>query len=197
MKVIGLTGGIGSGKSTVTLFLAELGAVIIDTDKLGHETFQPGSEVWQQVANEFGKQIISTDGTIDRKKLGEMVFARPEARARLEEIVHPAIYNIVKLRLKEYEKQKTKLAVLEVPLLVEAGWESLVDEVWVTTAPQATILKRMKQNKGMAEEETLARIQSQLSSEERVKHADIIIDTNCTLDELKARVKEQWQRLQI
>jgi len=196
LKVIGLTGGIGSGKSTVSCFLAGLGAVIVDTDKVGHETFEPGSGVWQQIVAAFGQQVVTVDGSIDRIKLGELVFNNPEARLRLEEITHPAIYELVKERLAEYERQMVAVVMLEVPLLIEAGWTTLVDQVWVTAAPEATILKRLRERAGLSDKESLARIRVQLSSEERIKHADVVIDTNCTLDELQTKVKKLWQELQ-
>ena len=195
MKIIGLTGGIGSGKSTVSQFLSELGAVVIDTDRVGHEAFKSGTIAWQQVVSVFGKQIVDTDGNIDRKKLGEIIFNDPPARLKLEQIMHPAIYEIVKAQIEEYRRQGVTIVVLEVPLLVEAGWIPLVDEVWVTTAPENTVLRRLEERTGMTAPESLARIRSQLAPEERLKHADVVIDTDCTLAELKAKIKEQWQGL--
>ena len=197
MKIIGLTGGIGSGKSTVSQFLAELGAVVIDTDKVGHEAFKPGTESWQRVVAAFGSSIVTADGNIDRKKLGEIVFDSPVELLKLEQIIHPAISEIVIARIEEYRQQGVKVVVLEVPLLVEAGWASLVNEVWVTTAPEPVILRRLEERTGMTEQESLARMRSQLPSEERLKHADTVIDTNCTLDELRKKIKELWCRLQI
>ena len=195
MKVIGLTGGIGSGKSTVSQFLSELGAVILDADKVGHEAFKPGGEVWQQVVTAFGKQIVAADGSIDREKLGKIVFGNSDARARLNQIMHPPMYDTAKAQLEEYRKQGAGVVVLEAPLLLEAGWTSLVDEVWVTIASEATVLKRLGERTGLSEQESLARIRSQLPSEERIKHADVVIDTDCSLDELETRVKNLWQRL--
>ena len=195
MKVIGLTGGIGSGKSTVSQFLAELGAIIVDADKVGHEALKPGSEVWQQVVNEFGESIVVSSGAIDRAKLGELVFGNSEARARLNRIMHPPMYNTVKARLEEYRRKGVKVVVLEAPLLVEAGWTSLVNEVWVTVAPEATVLRRLRERSGLSEQESRARIHSQLPTEERMRRADVVIDTDCSLDELKARVNELWLRL--
>ena len=197
MKIIGLTGGIGSGKSTVSQFLAELGAVVIDTDKVGHEAFKPGTESWQRVVAAFGRSVVTADGNIDRKKLGEIVFDSSVELLKLEQIIHPAISEIVIARIEEYRQQGVKVVVLEVPLLVEAGWASLVNEVWVTTAPEPVILRRLEERTGMTEQESLARMRSQLPSEERLKHADTVIDTNCTLDELRKKIKELWCRLQI
>ena len=197
MKVIGLTGGIGSGKSTVSQFLAELGAVILNADEIGHEAFKPDTEIWRQVVAAFGRQIVTPDGNIDRKKLGNMVFGNAESLSRLNQIMHPRMYDMVKAQLEEYRQQKTRMVVLEAPLLLEAGWTSLVDEVWVTTAAEATVLKRLKERSGMSQAESLTRIRSQLSSAERVRQADVIINTDCDLDELRSRVKELWQRLEL
>ena len=193
MKVVGLTGGIGSGKSTMARFLAELGAVVVDADKVGHEAFKAGTGLWQQVTAAFGKQILAPDGDIDREKLGKVVFDSPEALERLNRIMHPAMSDIIKAQVEEYRRQGAGVVVIEAPLLVEAGWTSLADEVWVTTATEAAVLKRLRERAGMSEQESLARIRSQLPSEERLKHADVIIDTDCELSELKARVKELWQ----
>jgi len=197
MKVIGLTGGIGSGKSKVSQFLAELGAVILNADEVGHEAFKPDTEIWRQVVAAFGRRILTPDGNIDRKKLGNIVFGNPESLSRLNQIMHPRLYALVKAQLEEYRRQGVAVAVLEAPLLIEAGWTSLVDEVWVTTASETTVLKRLEERTGLSQVESLTRIHSQLSSAERVKYADVVINTDCDLDEVKAKVKELWQRLAL
>jgi len=197
MKVIGLTGGIGSGKSTVSQFLAELGAVILNADEVGHEVFKPDTEIWRQVVAAFGRQILTPNGNIDRKKLGNIVFGNPESLSRLNQIMHPRMYALVKVQLEEYRRQGTRVVVLEAPLLLEAGWTPLVDEVWVTTAPEATVLKRLEERTGLSQAESLVRIRSQLSSAERVRQADVVINTDCDLDELKSKVKELGQRLEL
>jgi dephospho-CoA kinase len=196
MKVIGLTGGIGTGKSTVSRFLAELGATVIDADKVGHEVLQSDAEAWREVVAAFGRRVLAADGAIDRKKLGTIVFADPESLARLNRIMHPRIHGVVQAQLRECQRQGAAVVVLEAPLLVEAGWTSLVDEVWVTTASEAAVLWRLKERVGLSESESRARIGTQLPPEEKIKQADVVIDTDCDLDELKARVKELWQRLQ-
>jgi len=193
MKVIGLTGGIGSGKSTVSKFLAELGAVILNADEVGHEALKPDTEIWRKVVAAFGRQILTPDGNIDRKKLGEIVFGNPKYLSRLNQIMHPRMYDMVKAQLEEHREQETRVVVLEAPLLLEAGWTPLVDEVWVTTAPEATVLKRLEERTGLSQAESVARIRSQLPLEERVKQADVVINTDCDLNELKSRVKELWQ----
>jgi len=197
MKVIGLTGGIGSGKSTVSQFLAELGAIIVDADRVGHEAFKPGTELWREVVAAFGRQIVTPSGDIDRKKLGEIVFGNAESLWRLNQIMHPRMYDMVKAQLEGYRRQGVKVVVLEAPLLIEANWTSLVDEVWVTVASEATVLKRLQERTGLSKEESLARIRSQLPSEERIKHADVVINTDCSLDEVKTRVKGLWVRFQV
>lgn len=195
MKVIGLIGGIGSGKTTVSQFLAELGAVVIDADRVGHEAFKAGTKLWQEVVTAFGQQVVTPNGDIDRNKLGEMVFGNPELLARLNQIMHPRMYDIVKAQLEKYQQQGVSVAVLEAALLLEAGWTSLVDEVWVTVASESTVLRRLKKRVGLSETEALARIRSQLSSEERAKHADVVINNDGNLAKLKARVRELWQGL--
>ena len=192
MKVIGLTGGIGSGKSTVSQFLAELGAVILNADEVGHEAFKPDTEIWHKVVAAFGRQIVTPDGNIDRKKLGNIVFGNPESLSRLNQIMHPRMYALVKAQLEEYRRQGVRVVVLEAPLLLEAGWTSLVDEVWVTVASEPTVLRRLQEQVGLSEQQSLARIRSQLSSEERIKQADVVIDTDCSLDEVKTKVNELW-----
>ncbi len=197
MKVIGLTGGIGSGKSTVSQLFLELGAVILDADKVGHEAYQPGTEVWQEVVVAFGREILTPDGDIDRKKLGGIVFSNPESLARLNQIMHPRMFEMMKARIEQYRQQGTEVVVLEAAVLLEANWTPLVDQVWVTVASESTVVRRTKERTGLPEEQIRARIRSQLSSEERVKHADVVISNDGGLDELKTKVNELWEGFQI
>ncbi len=194
-KVIGLTGGIGSGKSTASQFLSELGAVILDADKVGHEAFKPNTEAWREVVATFGSQVLTSSGEVDRKKLGEIVFSHPEALSQLNQIMHPRMYDMMKAKIEEYRRQGVDAVVLEAAVLIEANWTPLVDEVWVTVAPEAAVLERVRKQRGLAEEQTLARIRSQLSSEERKKHADVVINNDGDINEVKAKVKELWDRL--
>jgi dephospho-CoA kinase len=204
MKVIGLTGGIASGKSTVAQFLEELGAVVIDADSLWHEALEADAGLRRKIVTAFGKGIFSSEQEIDRKKLGEIVFANPEALARLNNIMQPWMYETVKAQLEDYRRRGVKVVVLELPLLVEVplsmkpGQPTLsdeVDEVWVTVAPESTVLKRLKDKTGLSEAHSKARIRSQLPSKERLKHADVVIDTDRSLDELRAKIKKLWQAL--
>jgi dephospho-CoA kinase len=195
MKVIGLTGGIGSGKSTVAGYLARLGAVVMDLDKVGHEVIKSGSLAFKKTVDEFGKDILDTRGEINRARLAKIVFKDSEALARLNRIVHPAIDKIIDERIEKYRRRGVKVVVLEAAAMLEAGKAKQADEIWVTTAPQATVLRRLRERSSYSEEETKARIRSQLSDEERTKKADVVIDTGGTLDEVKARVEKEWRRL--
>jgi dephospho-CoA kinase len=194
MKVIGLTGGIGSGKSTVAQFLKELGAVVLDVDKVGHEALKPGGEAWERVVNAFGKDILTAGDEIDRGKLGKIVFNNREARLRLNQIIYPIIDNMIEAKLEEYRRQGVDEVVLEAAVILEAERAWQVDELWVTVAPEATVIRRIMERTGLTEEEARARIQTQLSNEERIKHASVVIDTDCSLDELKNRVLGVWMR---
>jgi dephospho-CoA kinase len=195
MRVIGLTGGIGSGKSTVARLLAERGAVIMDLDKVGHEALKKGSQAYGEVVGEFGKEILDAGGEIDRSKLGRIVFNNHEALMRLNRIVHPAIDNSVNTEIEKYRQQGVKVVVLEAAAMLEAGKTAQVDELWVTAAPEATVFRRVLERGGLSEQEIRARIKAQLSNKERIKQADVIIDTDGTLDELKDRVKAEWEKL--
>jgi dephospho-CoA kinase len=199
MKIIGLTGGIGSGKSTVSRFLAELGAAIIDADNVGHEVLKPGTRLYHEVAAIFGRDILKADGEIDRQKLGEMAFGNPELLSQLNKMMHPRIDEIVKARLEDYKKGGAEVIVLEATLLVEGKGDlySLVDEIWVTTASEATVLRRLKKQRQLSEQESLSRIRSQPFPGERMRYADVVIDTECNLSELKARVRQLWDKLEV
>lgn len=196
MKVIGLTGGIGSGKSTVSEFLSELGAVVLDADSVGHEAYQPGTDVWKELVAAFGREIVAPDESIDRKKLGAIVFGDPAALERLNGIMHPRMYDMMAARIEEYCRQGVKVVVLEAAILLEAGWTPLVDEVWVAIASEATVVQRVRERTDLPEEQIRSRIRSQLSNEERKKQASVVISNEGSLDELRAKVLELWEGLQ-
>lgn len=195
MVVIGLTGGILSGKSTISGMLAEKGAVIIDADKIGHEAYKPLTSTWQELRDAFGDGILKKNGEIDRKRLGEIVFADPQALERLNKIVHPRMHEMIREEIDCLKGEEVAVVVLEAAVLIEASWTDLVDEVWVAVAPEEVVIKRLQNRGGLSEEQARARIRSQISNGERVKHADIIIDTDCELSEVRARVEELWETL--
>ena len=199
MLVIGLTGNFGTGKTTVSQMLAELGTVIIDADKLGHELLQPDTETYGEIVSAFGRSVLKPNGDIDRNKLGKLVFTDAAALSKLNRIIHPRIYELAKQKIEEYRKSGAKVIVLEATLLIEeADWTplvDLVDQVWATTAPEATIVRRLKSQRGLKEEQVLARLQAQMPSEEKAKRADVVIDTDCSLDELRTEVTDLWHNL--
>jgi dephospho-CoA kinase len=196
MLVIGLTGNFGTGKTTVSQMLAKLGATIIDADKLGHELLQPGTETYGEIMAAFGKSILKPNGEIDRKKLGKLVFADTASLNRLNQIIHPHIRETIERKIEEYRQADTRIVVLEAALLIEGGGlMSLVDQLWVTTAPEASIVRRLKSQRGLKEEQILARLQAQLPQEEKAKQADVVINTDCSLDELRTIVTELWHNL--
>lgn len=194
--IIGLTGGILSGKSTVARMLVEKGAGHIDADKMGHEAYEPHTKTWQKVIDAFGTGILKESEEIDRQKLGDIVFNDPESLARLNRIVHPQIGRLVVEELEKLRSKGVDVVVIEAVLLIEARWTNIVDEVWVTVAPEETVLKRLQNRSGLSEEQARARIRAQLSSEERAKYGDVVINTDCELSEVRATVDELWQRLQ-
>jgi len=198
MKTVGLTGGIGSGKSTVSQLLAELGAFIIDADKVGHEIYLPGKEAWRQVTATFGPDILAVDQTIDRKKLGTLVFNSEETRKKLNSIVHPLMFNDIDRRIKEKRAEGfTKPIVVEAAILIEANWLPLVDEVWLVVTNKHAVVERVAAQRGMSAKDTEARIASQLADAERRKHANLVIDNDGSLEGLKKQVQDAWRRLAV
>ncbi len=196
-RVIGLTGGIGSGKSTVASFLSELGATIIDSDKIGHEVYQPNTEVWRQIVKSFGEQILTRDNTIDRKKLGEIVFDCPELLKKLTNLVHPAIFQIVTNRIEEARKQGIEVVVLEGAVLFESGGDRLMDEVWTVAMDKDNVIRRVTARSGLSEGQICSRIQTQMSDAERIRRADVVIYNDGTLENLRVKVKELWDKLKV
>ena len=190
--VIGLTGGILSGKSTIAQMLADKGAVVIDADKLAHEAYKPKTKLNQELVDEFGAGIRQADGSIDRKKLSGIVFGDEAALARLNGIVHPRMRAIARAKIASLRKKGTPVVVLEAALLIEAKWIDLADEVWVALAPPEVAVKRIKERGGLSEEEAWARVQAQLPAAERARHADVIITTDGELWEVKAQVDKLW-----
>ena len=192
MITIGLTGGIGTGKSTVTETLRELGAAIIDADKVGHEAYLPGTPAYQDIVAEWGSGVLGPTGEIDRKKLGGIVFNNPAALQRLNQIVHPRMRAMLFDRIDQGRRQGVGAVVLEAAILIESGWDSLVDEVWVTVAPEDTVIKRIQGRNNFTADQIRARIRSQLSTQERVAKSQAVIDTDCTIPEVRQKVRKLW-----
>jgi len=191
--VIGLTGGIGSGKSTVAAMLAELGADVIDTDKVGHDVYRPGTEGFRQVTQAFGGDILAADGTIDRRLLAAKVFADPDALRRLNAIVHPLIGLAVRDWLQRVQAgPKTTPIVVEAPVLMEAGWQ-FFDEVWVVIVEPETAVARVTASRAMTADEVRSRIAAQMSNAERIRRAQRVIRNDGDLPALRAEVEAAWR----
>jgi len=195
MIVIGVTGSFGSGKSTVCRILAGLGSAVVDADRLAHETYRPHTRTWQEIIDAFGKDVLGPGEEIDRPRLGQIAFSDPLALAQLNRIVHPEAYRLARQRIEDLRSRGAAAVALEAALLIEAGWADLVDRVWLVTAPKATVVRRLKQKHGIGDEQTIARLESQMPAEQKAKHADDTIHNNGTVAELTSKVTELWNRL--
>jgi len=195
MVVIGLTGGILSGKSTVAKMLEQLGAAVIDADKVGHECYKPNTDGWEKVVAAFGKDVLGTDDGIDRARLSQIVFEDDVALHNLNSIMHPIIRKSIEKEIEELKGQGSDVVIIEAPVFVEAGWGDLVYQVWVTAVPEVVAAKRFSESSGLSQREAERRIKSQLSNEERIKHADRIIDTSRNIEQTKSDVRKLWHEL--
>ena len=193
MFVIGLTGGIGTGKTEVAALLRDLGAEVIDSDRLGHQAYAKGSPGWRRVVAEFGRRVLTPDGQVDRSALGDLVFSDRQALRRLNAIVHPLIRDKVEERLGELERGGAEVAVVEAPLFVEAGWTPIVDEVWVTVAPDDEVVRRVTSRGGLGPEAVEARVGSQMSQQERLEHAHVTIANDGSRERLREKVHALWR----
>jgi dephospho-CoA kinase len=194
MLTIGLTGGIGSGKSTVTKILADLGAPIIDADKVGHAIYAPGGPAYDDMIAAFGTGILADDRTIDRRKLGPIVFADPAALKRLNSIVHPKMFARMREMIDAMRAGgEAKPIVVEAAILIEANWLPLFTEIWLVVASKERVIERVERDRGLAREQTEARIKAQLSDDERRKHAAIVIANDGTIDDLRATLADIWR----
>ncbi|MCI3154835.1 MULTISPECIES: dephospho-CoA kinase [Streptomyces] len=193
MLTVGLTGGIGAGKSEVSRLLVECGAVLIDADRIAREVVEPGTPGLASVVKAFGEEILTEDGSLDRPRLGALVFNDPEKLATLNSIVHP----LVGARSRELEEAAPDDAVVvhDVPLLTENGLAPLYDVVIVVDASPDTQLDRLVRLRGMSEEDARARMAAQATREQRRAIADVVIDNDVPLDALERRVREVWADL--
>ena len=192
--VIGLTGSIGTGKSEAAWQLEALGASIISADQVGHEAYTPNTEAWEQVVAAFGDGILQEDGEIDRRKLGGIVFSDPGKLEQLNQIMHPRMARMVANKIEALRIEGVDVVVVEAALLFEAGWDSLVEEVWVTDSPEQMVIERLKNRNGLSEDEARKRISSQMDRSERLGKADFVIDNSGDVAGLESAVKELWDR---
>ncbi|MHB8840383.1 MAG: dephospho-CoA kinase [Candidatus Aquicultor sp.] len=197
MKVIGITGAIGSGKSTVALLLKEKGAVVIDADQVAREAVEPGKSAWKQVVDYFGEGILLPGGEINRRELGKRVFGHPEELARLNEIIHPYVIAEIDRRVERLKSEfkNGQAVVIDVPLLFEAGMHTHCDLTVAVTATGEIRMERLLE-RGMSRAEIERRMESQEGKDILEQQADVIIENNGTPAELKEKVNELWKRIQ-
>jgi dephospho-CoA kinase len=201
LYLIGLTGGIACGKSTVLALLAERGAHVIDADHVTHEVQRPGHVVYDQIVAAFGAGVLTEPGgAIDRKKLGAIVFADPAALRRLEQIVHPAVHAHLVAWLDETaarvsEGERSPVAVIDAVKLLEAGWKSVCDAVWVVVCPLEQQVARLILTRGLSEDEARTRIAAQPPQNQRAALADLVIDNGGTLEATCVQVDAAWRNI--
>ena len=196
MRIIGLTGGIASGKSFVAELLEKLGAAVVDADVVYHELLAQ-KELREKISQEFGTDFFLPDGSLDRKKLGKLVFSDKSALSRLNDITHPAVRAELFARLKAFSERQPppKLAVVVVPLLYEVGWDEHVEAVVVVSVDDKTQIERLMNRNGWSRDEALARIGSQMPLAEKVKRADYVVDNSGQRDKTEKLIKEVYEKL--
>lgn len=196
MLNIGLTGGIGSGKSTVARFLEGKGAVHLDIDRLVHELEKPGGPVWKAITESFGTEILGPDRSIDRDRLGDLVFREPAKRELLNRIVHPAVYRAWKDRVQEIGKtREDAIIVSDIPLLIEVGWEKEVDLILLVHIPPDEQVRRVMKRNGISRQESLERLRSQMPIDDKIRYARFVIRNEGSLEETERQIDLLWPRL--
>jgi len=195
VRVIAITGGIASGKTTVLNHLKALGAACIDADAISRTLTAPGGAALPAIRQAFGQGVFQQDGALNRRALGALVFGDGEARGRLNAIVHPLVRAEMERQLRRLRLQGERVAVLDVPLLYESGMETLADEVWLVAVPAEVQLQRLMARDGYTREEALARIHSQMPLEQKRARADLVIDTDLPLQALYERLTALWEEV--
>ena len=195
MYVIGLAGNIGTGKSTVAGILAGFGAAVIDADQVSHHILD-NKQAYSELLNSFGTEILGEDRKIDRKKLAAIAFSTAEGTARLNAITRPRIKQTVREQLDELRNKGVDFAIVEAAMMVKKDWAGIINEMWVTTAPQDVIIRRMRDNRGYKEEDTVQRLQRQMTPQQMIDQADMVINTDFPLKELELILKKLWDEMQ-
>ena len=194
LLVIGLTGGMGTGKSAVAATLERLGASVIDADHEGHEAYAKGTMGWRRIGELFGEGVLTDDGEVDRRKLGQLVFGSPEALGWLNAAIHPIIRDRIQARLGELAEQGCAVVVIDAAVLVQAGWDDLADEVWTVKAPEEQVAERVAEQRGLQFWEVRGRIAAQEALvRESEARASVLIENSGTVDELRANVEQLWK----
>ena len=195
MKVVGLTGGIASGKSSVSKMLADLGVMVIDLDQIAREVVEPNKPAWQEIVEYFGEAFLLSDRTIDRKALGERIFTNPEDREELNEITHPRIIKELFKLIEKYRREKQELVIVDAALLFESKMDGWLKPVIVVNANEEEQIKRLQDRDGYRREQTLKRIQAQMPLKDKVKLADYVIDNSGSLEDTRRQVEEIWRKI--
>ncbi|RKP54992.1 dephospho-CoA kinase [Cohnella endophytica] len=191
---IGLTGGIATGKSTIAKLLEQRGSILIDLDKVAREVVEPGQPSLAAIAGRFGPQVLNEDGTLDRKRLGSIIFADPAERKALESITHPAIRAVMKERMAYHESHTPdKLVVVDVPLLYESGLESYFEQIMVVYVPRGAQLERLASRDKLTYEEARKRLDAQMDIEDKKLRADILIDNSGTPERTEEQIERFWR----
>lgn len=196
--IIGLTGGIVSGKSTVARMFKDLGAKIVDADKLGHKVILPQGAAWKRIIKIFGKDILQKDQTINREKLGKIVFANQNLLKKLNKITHPEIIKLIKKEIslaKDNSKEEKKILIIDAALIYETKIDRLMDKIIVVYLDEEEQLKRLIKRNNLSEKEALQKIKSQIPLKEKIEIADYVIDNSNSLDKTREQVEKIWQNL--
>lgn len=196
MRIIGLTGGIASGKSFISEHLQQLGALIIDADELARQAVQPGSVVLSEIEKEFGADLIAKDGTLDRAKMGGIVFNSAKARQKLNEIIHPQVlkevYRLISINRNDPD---LKAIIIDAPLLIESGLNEAAEEIWVVSVDKDIQVARLMSRDKMSLEQAQNRIKSQMPLAEKIAYADHVIDNNQSRAETLRQIDRLWQKV--
>ncbi len=195
MNVLGITGTIGSGKTTVCRLLEQMGCPVVDADHEAHMTYRRGTRTWRELVNAFGEDILDSTGRVDRALLGGKVFDDPTALELLNAIVHPATRRRVKGKLRRLSSAGHAWAAVEAALLIEAGWGDMVDRLWVVAAPDDVVLARLARDRGQDETSIRTRMSRQMPMERKMEYADDIIYNDGDPAELEQRVRSLWHEL--
>lgn len=194
MLLVGLTGGIGSGKSSVAAALVDRGAVLVDADRIVHDLQRPGTVVFDEMVEAFGEGIVAADGSLDRKSVADIVFGDPEALARLGAIVHPRVHQEITRQVAE-QADTDNVVVLDIPLLGEAGWPGILGTIVVDLPPEVAV-ERLVAHRGFSESDARARIEAQMDRDQRLAFADFVVDNSGTPDDLATEVERAWEWVQ-